>query len=79
MPAHFLQAQFCKIGDLGKTFGYMYKVFHKKIVLESILLSVSELLVFQLKDELQIVLKKGYNLKTWKIKCVETGHSKLES
>ena len=22
MPAHFLQAQFCKIGDLGKTFGY---------------------------------------------------------
>ena len=70
MPAHFLQAQFCKIGDLGKTFGYMYKVFHKKIVLESILLSMSELLVFQLKDELQIVLKKGYNLKTWKIKSV---------
>ena len=33
----------------------------------------------QLKDELQIVLKKSYNLKTWKIKCVETGHSKLES
>ena len=57
----------------------MYKVFHKKIVLESILLSMSELPVFQLKYELQIVLKKGYNLKTWKIKCVETGHSKLES
>ena len=42
MPAHFVQAHFCKIGDLGKTFGYMYKVFHKKIVLESILLSISE-------------------------------------
>ena len=67
MPAHFLQAQFCKIGDLGKTFGYMYKVFHKKIVLESILLSTSELLVFQLKDELQIVLKKATTSKPGKL------------
>ena len=67
MPAHFLQAQFCKIGNLGMTFGYMYKVFHKKIVLESILLSVSELLVFQLKDELQIVLKKATTSKPGKL------------